>query len=768
MRATPSNVCRFPTAAASPLFKCLDADNFDLTSNFLVRRGSSAGPQARDRAKKERLDRPSNRFFGRVMKQVSQRLRDGGIEVLDVPLPALSAEGVLVDVRASLLSAGTERNKVVTARKSLVGKARARPDHVRQVVDKARRDGVRSTFDAVRMRLDQPAPLGYSAAGVVMSVGSRVQGLAPGDRVACGGGGYAVHAEVVHVPGNLCVRLPEEVTFEQGAFATVASVALHGVRQADVRLGERVAVIGLGLVGQIAGQLLRAAGCEVVGVDLSEELVERARRIGSVDQAIPRSGLPADAVPAAARDCDAVIITAATTSDDPVHLAALLCRDRGRVVIVGDVGMNVPRAAFYEKEIELRLSRSYGPGRYDRAYEERGLDYPIGYVRWTERRNMEAFVRLVAAGKLDVDALVSERSAIEDAPSAYDKLVDGDTSPLGILLTYEETAAPAPRTAPATGGANRRVVALIGAGSYAQRILAPGLKDAGFSLSSVASASGLSARAAADRFGFRRAASVEEALTDPDAGLVVIATRHASHAALSVAALRAGKAVFVEKPPCLDATELGELRAAMTDSGQPLIVGYNRRHAPLARAFRDHVREARLPFQLLYRINAEPLPGQHWLNDLEDGGGRLLGEGCHFVDFACWVAGAAPERGSCVAAPEHGLPLAAAQRFSITLEFPDRSLATISYGTGTAGVGKEHVEAHAGNRSAVLDDYRALTTYVGRRRQTRRTRTQDKGHAAQFAALPARLAPGAEPDPVSHLDTMEATLAALESALGRG
>ncbi len=705
------------------------------------------------------------------MKQVSQRLRDGGIEVLDVPLPALSPEGVLVDVRASLLSAGTERNKVVTGRKSLVGKARARPDQVRQVVDKARRDGVRTTFDAVRTRLDQPAPLGYSAAGVVMSVGARVQDLAPGDRVACGGGGYAVHADVVHVPGNLCVRLPQSVTFEQGAFATVASVALHGVRQAEARLGERVAVIGLGLVGQIAGQLLRAAGCEVIGIDLSEELVERARAIGSADHAISRSALPADALPPAAQGCDAVIITAATTSDDPVHLAALLCRDRGRVVIVGDVGMNVPRAAFYEKEIELRLSRSYGPGRYDRSYEERGLDYPIGYVRWTERRNMEAFLRLVATGKLNVDALVSERIGIEDAPAAYDSLVDTDRSPLGILLTYDETPAPVSpelRKLPPAGGANLRGVALIGAGSYAQRVLAPGLKSAGFTLSSVASASGLSARAAADRFGFRHAAGVEEALTDPDAGLVVIATRHASHAALSSAALQAGKAVFVEKPPCLTAAELGDLRAALTASGRPLIVGFNRRHAPLARAFRDHVREARLPFQLLYRVNAEPLPEQHWINDLSDGGGRLLGEGCHFVDFACWMAGAPPQRVSCVAAPEHDLPLAAAQRFAITLEFPDRSLATISYGTGTAGVGKEHVEAHAGNRSALLDDYRTLTTYVGRRRQTRRSRSQDKGHAAQFAGLHSRLAAGAQPDPVPHLDTMEATLAALASArLGR-
>ncbi|MGH2979116.1 MAG: zinc-dependent alcohol dehydrogenase, partial [Solirubrobacterales bacterium] len=369
------------------------------------------------------------------MKQVAQRLRDGRVEVLEVPEPALTPDGVLVDVRASLLSAGTERSKVETGRKSLVGKARERPDQVRQVVDKARRDGVRATVDAVRTRLDQPAPLGYSATGVVLSVGARVRDLAPGDRVACGGGGYAVHAEVVHVPGNLCVRLPDGVAFEQGAFATVASVALHGVRQADVRLGERVAVIGLGLVGQLACQMLRAAGCEVLGIDLSEEVVDHAREVGAVDHAVTRKRLEPEVLPEAGR-CDAVLITAATPSDDPVELAAELCRDRGRVVVVGDVGMNVPRAPYYEKELELRISRSYGPGRYDRSYEERGLDYPIGYVRWTERRNMEAFVHMLEAGKLDVTGLVNERVRIDDAPAAYRGLIEKRGSPLGILLLY--------------------------------------------------------------------------------------------------------------------------------------------------------------------------------------------------------------------------------------------------------------------------------------------------------------------------------------------
>ncbi|HEX8101809.1 MAG TPA: zinc-binding dehydrogenase, partial [Solirubrobacteraceae bacterium] len=350
------------------------------------------------------------------MKQVTQRLRDGRIEVLEVPPPSLTAHTVLVDIRASLLSAGTERTKVETGRQSLVAKARSRPDQVRQVVEKAQRDGVRDTMDAVRNRLDQPSPLGYSAAGVVLAVGERVAGLQPGDRVACAGAEHAHHAGVDRVPGNLCVPLPDGVGFDEGAFTTVGAIALQGVRQSDARLGERVAVIGLGLVGQLTGQILRAAGCRVVGVDVAAGAVESARASGAVDDGYARDALDVKALPAGAAECDAVIVTAATSSDDPVTLAAHLCRDRGRVVVVGAVGMQIPRAPYYDKELELRQSRSYGPGRYDTEYEERGLDYPIGYVRWTERRNMAAFLELIAARRIDVGSLVSQRFGVEEAP----------------------------------------------------------------------------------------------------------------------------------------------------------------------------------------------------------------------------------------------------------------------------------------------------------------------------------------------------------------
>jgi predicted dehydrogenase/threonine dehydrogenase-like Zn-dependent dehydrogenase len=702
------------------------------------------------------------------MQQVTQRVRDGRVEVLDVPAPAVTPDGVLVDVRASLLSAGTERTKIQTGRQSLIGKARSRPDQVQKVLEKAQRDGVRATVQGVRSRLNQPTGLGYSAAGVVLAVGERVTDLIPGDRVACGGEGYAVHAELAVVPGNLCVRVPPGVGLDAAAFATVGAIALHGVHQADVRLGERVGVIGLGLVGQLTGRLLRASGCTVVGVDLSAELVQRAHAGGAADLAYERSKL-SETLPEAASECDAAIITAGTASADPVRLAAQMCRDRGRVVVVGAVAMDLPRPPYYGKELELRLSRSYGPGRYDRAYEERGLDYPIGYVRWTERRNMGAILDLVENGRLEVADLITQRLPVEEAARAYERLLGDDVSPVGILLEYQETtlpgesAAPAPPAVHASG--SPPAVGLLGAGSFAQGTIVPALARAGFALAGVASATGRTAHAAKEQFGFARAARTEELLGDPNIDLIAVATRHASHAELTIAGLEASKAVFVEKPPCLTADELDRVRTALTAAARPLLVGFNRRHAPLARQLREGVRRPGMPFELLFRVNAGRLPADHWLNDPEDGGGRLLGEGCHFVDFACWFAGALPVRVSCTLRPEGGQPLAAAQSFSVALDFADGSLATVVYGArGASGLAKEYVEAHSGGRSGVLNDFRSLTLFDGRKRRVTRGRSSDKGHGAQFAHLRALVAGEGEPESPSGLDTMGVTLAALRAA----
>ncbi len=704
------------------------------------------------------------------MKQVTQRLKDGRMGLREVPTPTIDANSVLVQVRASLLSAGTERTKVETARESLLGKARARPDQARQVLEKAKRDGIRQTVEAVRTRLEQPSPLGYSAAGIVLAVGDRVRDIAPGDRVACGGEG-AAHAQLIRVSGNLCVRMPAEVEWAHGAFTTVGSIALQGVRQGDVRLGERVAVIGLGLVGRLCCQLLRAAGCTVVGVDISAELVDQAVRDGSVTHGFPRAALDDPSLPAAAGECDAVIIAASTLSSDPVELAAGLCRDRGRVVVIGAVGMTVPRAPFYDKELDLRLSRSYGPGRYDDEYEQRGLDYPIGYVRWTERRNMRAFLDLLAEGKLDVSSLINERIPFEEATRAYDELTSRAQSPLGIVLEYGEGVVGNKAARPQAAVTRRDVpptnLGVIGAGSFAQRILIPRFKDVGFALVAVASQNGLSASSAAERFGFQRAVSPADLLADQDVATVAVATRHATHAQVACLALETGHAVFVEKPPCLTETELRTLRAARDETGRPLVVGFNRRHAPLAQRLREHVSGRSAPVELLLRVNAGRLEHGHWLNDLDDGGGRLLGEGCHFIDFACWVVGLMPDDVICRIPLERDLPLAVGQRFSCSLTFSNGSIATIVYGAESSSqVGKEYVEAHAGGRSAILDDFRSLTLYGNGRRPTRlRARGQDKGHAAQAVGMRDLLTTGAiPPDHFDPLDSMSATLAALRSA----
>jgi predicted dehydrogenase len=698
------------------------------------------------------------------MKQVTQRLRDGRIEVVDVPRPVCGGNGVLVDVRASLLSTGTERSRLEAARSTILGKAKARPEQARQALEKARRDGIRETIEVVRSKLDEPSALGYATAGVVMEAGERVSDLRPGDRVACAGGGHAVHAELNYVPGNLCVPLPESVPFDDGAFATIGSIALQGVRQADVRIGERVAVIGLGLVGQLACRILKAAGCTVVGIDLRSDLVERAHTSGAA-AAYLRTELAEDSLPPDARACDAVIVTAATSSDDPVRLAGALARDRARVVIVGDVGMTLPRASYYDKELDLRLSRSYGPGRYDREYEERGLDYPIGYVRWTERRNLGAFIALLAQRRIAVDDLITARIPVNEAPKAYEMLLDESSSPLGLVLTYGEARPEAeppadtitkrrvPRSTPAAG--------VIGAGSFAQRVLIPGLKKAGFALELIASANGLSARSAADRFGFANAVTPDELLVS-DVDLVCVASRHGSHASYAIAALERGLAVFVEKPPALSMQELDALRAA--SHGKVLQVGFNRRFAPLAIAMRDHMAKPATPIELLYRVAAGRLPDDHWLNDPHEGGGRLLGEGCHFVDFACWFVGDLPSQVLATAAAGSDQP-SAAQRFSITLAFADSSLATIVYGSESApAAGKELVEAHSAGRSAVLQDYHRLELHTGKQKRVLRNRTQDKGHQAQFVALRRALDghPAGGPDP---LDTMRVTL---ESAAKAG
>ncbi len=706
------------------------------------------------------------------MKQVVQDMRTGETALLDVPVPQPGPGQALVRTAISLVSAGTERMLVEFAARGMVGKARARPDLVRQTLEKARREGVLTTLEAVRNRLDQPMPLGYASAGTVVALGEGMAGFHVGQRVACAGGGYAVHAEYAVVPKNLLAPLPERVDFEAGAFATLGAIALHGFRLAQLQVGERVAVIGLGLLGQLASSIANAAGCQVFGTDPDPARVDLARRMGA--QAVARG--EAEAAGAAFTGgigFDAVLICADTPTSDPVELAGTLARDRARVVALGAVGLNVPRKLYYEKELSLLVSRSYGPGRYDPAYEQGGRDYPIGYVRWTEGRNLSAFLDLLAQDRLAVTPLITHRFPIERAPEAYALIKDRREPFLAVLLTYpqrEQAAPPPPRLTlhapPITADAPVRL-GVLGAGNFARAVLLPALSQVkGVERVGLVTASGISAAHAARRHGFRYAAADEDQiLADENINTVAVLTRHHLHARQTVAALQAGKHVFCEKPLALSRQDLERVAEALSGSGRMLMVGFNRRFAPLARHMKAALEGVSGPLAVQYRVNAGPLPADHWLHDPEQGGGRLLGEACHFIDFIAFLVGAPPVRVAATALHEAG-------RYSeddvlITLTFPNGSVGTLAYlSQGDRSFPKERVEVFGGGRVAVLDDFRSLEVVSGgRRRRWRSWLRQDKGHRAEWEAFAAAIASGGPP-PIAydHLFGVSlATLAAREA-----
>jgi predicted dehydrogenase/threonine dehydrogenase-like Zn-dependent dehydrogenase len=702
------------------------------------------------------------------MKQVAQRPRDGRLTVIDAPVPHLRPGWLLVENRCSLISAGTERSKVELGGKGLVGKARARPDLARKVVDRARAEGVRSAVGTARERLDALTPIGYSSAGVVVTVGEGVEGLAPGDRVACAGGGWANHAEVVAVPRNLVARIPAGLSFEAAAYTTLGAIALHGVRRAEAAVGERIGVVGLGLVGQLALRIVSAAGCTAIGIDVDASAVELARRSGTLAFSRDDPSIEASTREATAGlGLDAVLVCASSTSADPLALAVRLARDRGRLVVVGDVPVEASRALLYEKELDLRLSRSYGPGRYDRDYEQRGRDLPAAHVRWTEQRNLEAFLELVSSGRLDPEELTTHRFEVERAPEAYELLADGGAQgvrPFGILLEYPsppEQAEPAARPShPPTAASGR--LGVIGAGSFARATLLPALRTAGASFVSVATEGGLSSADVASRFGFERAASAEELLADDGIDAIVIATRHSSHSSLAAAGLRAGKHVFVEKPLALRREELLEVEEAHRSGGGLLMVGFNRRFAPLSERLRDEL--GGRPCVLAVRINAGPLPDDHWLHDPEVGGGRLLGEGCHFVDLLGHLAADRIASVHATARTQPGRPLDCSDEVAAVFRFARGGVATLAYaGGGDPRLPKERFEVFGAGLAAVLDDFRRLELFRGGKRRVHKSR-QDKGHAAQAAHFVRAVRGEVEPPPAeTYFASTRATLALVES-----
>ncbi|RXE55603.1 oxidoreductase [Methanoculleus taiwanensis] len=701
------------------------------------------------------------------MKQVLLDLQSGDIQVEDVPVP-LARRGLVVENRYSLISAGTETALINLAKKSLVGKAKDRPDDMKKVIQKVTTDGVLSAYQQAMSRLSKPEPLGYSCAGIVTETG--VDDFAVGDRVACGGAGYAVHAEYVSVPKNLCVPVPEGVSLHEASFTTVGAIAMQGVRNAEVSLGETVAVIGLGLIGILTVQILKAAGARVFGIDIDPEKLALARELGA-DQTSNYDGLLEKLQVFSPFGADAVIITAATKSNAPIEAAGHLVRDRGRVVIVGNVGLDIPRDVFYEKEAEVVVSRSYGLGRYDRNYEERGIDYPI-YVRWTERRNMEAFLELVREKKISLDRLITHEFALVEAPGAYAMIAGGKEKYLGVLLKYSSNGngkSPAGNVAvmeksPAKGekkavpGQN---LGCIGAGVHALSSLYPHLPVLPISLRGLATATGLSAHWVAKKYGFDYCTTdYKKILEDPEIQAVLIATRNDMHAAMTAEALAAGKNVFVEKPL---ATTLDELRLVVDAVKQydgSVTVGFNRRYSPLSRRMKAFFANRSSPMVIHYRVNAGEIPADHWVHDEEQGAGMLISECCHFIDYMQYMTGAKP-----VQVYARGIePVGTVSKydnFQAVLNFDDGSLGTVTYTTlGDRAYSKETVEVFSSGAVGRITDFRELRLMKGgKTEKERRWLSQDKGFLEELLAF----ARGEEPDFAGSVATTLATIRAWES-----
>lgn len=700
------------------------------------------------------------------MRQVVQAVSGGPVRVVDVPRPTIGPTEVLVRTVASALSPGTERAVTALARASLLDKARARPDLVRQVLRKARTEGVAATARTVRARLSDDLPLGYSAAGIAVEVGEAVSGVTPGRLVATGGASRACHAEWQAVPGLLCVPVPEGVDAESAAFATIASVALHGLRLAEVGPGGKVAVVGLGLLGQLAARLARASGCDVFGVDIDDTVVARACETG-ITAAVDTGDDTTAALLAwsRGRGADAVVVTAADRSSAVMARVPERCRDRATVVVVGDVGLELDRRAFYERELTLRVARSYGPGRYERAYEDWGVDYPAGLVRWSEGRNLEAVLDLLASGALEVRDLITHRFALDDAPDAYTLLEQRRQPALGVLLTYPDAPRPEGPVVlrPAAPAREEPGLGLVGAGAFARAVLLPALREAGLSrLVAVASRSGLSARHLAEQAGFARAVSGADAvIDDPEVDVVVLAGPHDTHAPLAARALRAGKHVFCEKPLALTEAELDDLEAALDESEGVLFVGFNRRWSAPVAAVRDHLAGSAGPLVLTYRVNAGSLPAGHWYHDRRQGG-RLVGEVCHFVDTCAAVVGAAPTRAGSMAG-NRGPERLLAEDLVVSLGWDDGSVAAITYaGGGHPSVGKERLDVLGRGRSATIVDYREVVL-DGRARPVR---PQDKGHATEARAFVDALRSGDRRPAADAIASMRATLRAAGTDAG--
>lgn len=671
------------------------------------------------------------------MLQVVQDIRSGETGVRELPDPRALPGHVVVRTVASLVSAGTERYVVDLARKSLLGKARERPDHVRRVIQKVKQEGLMPTVSQVFAKLDEPMPLGYSSAGFVIECGRGVQEFKPGDRVAAAG----PHAGVISIGRNLCARIPEGVSFEQAAYASVAAIALEGVRLARVTLGERVLVVGLGLIGQICVCLLKAQGCRVFGTDIDPRKLDLARALGADEVA---AGAPIEAARAFSDSfgVDAAIITAATASNEPIEFAAEACRTRGRIVLVGVAGLNLPRDPFFKKELEFTVSSSLGPGRGDPVYEEKGIDYPIGHARWTAQRNMQTVLEIMAGGQLPVERLTTHRFAIGNAAQAYDLITSRREPFTGILIEYpQDTTTPTRKILlrAQKSAAGKLGVSMIGAGNFARLIMFPILsKLSDIEWRGLCTARGMNAEHSGKKMDFAFATTdVAEILHDESSRAVFIATRHDLHAQLVIAALRAGKHVFVEKPLCIRPQELDDIARCVEELGSQcpvLMVGFNRRFASATAKLSAHFAGAR-PLSISYRFAPGALPASAWPQDEDVGGGRIIGEACHAIDTCTALAGSVPIKIYSESVGHSGGIETTDDRVFITMRHENGSISNISYqASGDRAAPVERIEVYGGGRTGVIESWNAIELWSDSKRRRLRG-GNDKGHQGELEAF---------------------------------
>lgn len=706
------------------------------------------------------------------MKQIFLHLKTGQIELAEIPTPALMAGGVLVKNSFSLISAGTERSVIELGQKNLIEKAQARPDLVHQVINKIKTDGLVPTLKAVRQKMDDYLPLGYSSAGEVMAVGEAVKEFRIGDRVACAGGNYASHAEIVFIPKNLCAKIPDNVSWPEAAFATVAAIALEGIRNLNLTHGEKVGVIGLGLIGQLTVQFLKAYGHPVIGFDINEQQIKKAKEMGLDRGVIIGRDDSLEIAKSFTENAglDAVVVTAATKSDEPIILAGELARKRGKISIVGDVPINIPRKIYYEKELQTIISCSYGPGRYDKNYEEKGIDYPFAYARWTEKRNLEEALRLMADKKINIKPLITHVFEFDKSLEAYNLILNNSKKEeiIGVLLKYPPETKIEPKIiykeiSKKYQSKNHLNIGLIGIGNFAKSIILPSLKKiTNITLLAAADNNGKKAEDVIKKCGGKYATTdYHQIINDPEIDLVIVATRHGSHAKIVIEALENNKNVHVEKPLCLSEDELKKIIEIEQKSKGRLMVGFNRRFAPLTLKTKEIFKNIS-PLLVLCRVNAGFISGESWVHDSTEGGGRIIGEACHFIDLCQFLINSEPTRVFATSIPLGGT-IQTEDNFSITLDFKNGSRATIIYTSlGPKLLPKEYIEVFGGNKTVVINNFKNGIIYEQNKQKKIRGFGQDKGHAHEFKVFVETIQQG-KPSPIPFKEIVLSTQATFDA-----